>query len=673
MIEYLIYAVIAGFILTCFTVRFRKLCGYIAFFTILLISIGVFYIVYQVFSTSSPVKIDEPLMILPVIGAQLVFNIDKMGALFLSLIAVISLLASLYSIDYMDSYKEESLLRFYPFLILFVLSMIGVVIVSDLFFFFVFWEFMTLSSYFLVIFEKKDPVVLKAGFKYFLMTHIGTALMFIAAFVLQSYAGTFRFDGIEQAIGSMAVKATFGLHIVLALFFIGFATKSGVYPFGTWLPDAHPAAPSGISAMLSGVMIKMGIFGILRIFLYILPVSDFSVLWGIIIAVFGTLSILIGTFNALVQKDSKRLLAFHSIGQIGYVLLAVGIGISFMKDNPAIATIALIAGLFHMINHAFFKSLLFLNAGSILFKTGIKNLNNLGGLWNIIPLTAVTALVASLSISGIPPFNGFVSKWLIYQVSILGGIKVPLFVSCGVVAIFLSAITMASFIKFFSTSFLGDLPCDIKDHITAKRMPAGMNISQIILALICLGLGLAPLFPVKLIYDSLAGSKLADTLPQFGSIFNGSAGGIGILIDGKETGVWKPLVIVLIFLGLVLLSYLISKLGGSKKRVVPVWLCGEEYDREQVRYRAHSFYLSLQHLIEGWFFPKILIPGKEKPERVYNSMNFDNIAFYPLARWIVNLADKIKKSHSGIPQIYMLWQVLGVIIAVTLIILAGGK
>ena len=303
------------------------------------------------------------------------------------------------------------------------------------------------------------------------MTHIATALMFIAGVVLRSYTGSFGFASIEKAMGTLAGTSPIGFHFILALFFIGFATKAGVYPFGSWLPDAHPAAPSGVSAILSGIMIKMGIYGLLRVFLFLAPVatSEFAI-WGIIIATFGVVSIIVGTLGALVQDDYKRLFAYSSIGQIGYILLALGIGITFIKSYPVLALISLLAGLLHLINHALFKSLLFLNAGSILYRTGTRNLSEVGGLYNILPFTTITAMIGSMSIIGFPLFSGFVSKFLIYEITIVSGIKFPLYILYGVLAIFLSVLTMAYCVKFLST-FLNRLA--LSPTICPKSAPNG--------------------------------------------------------------------------------------------------------------------------------------------------------------------------------------------------------
>jgi len=666
MILTLALVILTGVILTTLTYKNKKLCGYIAFISVLIINIIILKIVFKVFSSETPLTASFPLFSIPSIGASLLVSVDKLSAIFLALIGLVSLIATLYSIDYMEIYKKESLVRFYPILLLFIGGMLGVVCVFDLFFFFVVWEFMTLASYFLVIYEKEDPVALKAGFKYFLMTHIATALMFIAGLILQSYTGSFSFTAISEAINTVSFSNPVLLHIILALFFIGFATKAGVYPFGVWLPDAHPAAPSGISAILSGIMIKMGIYGILRIFLYILPsTSSHSLIWGEIIATFGVASALIGSFSALIQKDSKRLLAFSSIGQIGYIVLAIGIGISLLKNYPVIATISVIAGLFHMINHALFKSLLFLNAGSILYKTNTRDLNKLGGLWSAMPYTTATAVIASLSISGFPPFNGFVSKWLIYQVSILGGRGMPLYYIFGIIAIFASALTVAYLLKFLSTAFLGDLP--EKMEVSLKEVTLNMNIAQYILAFLCILLGLFPLVPLSLIYLSLSGSQLGSHLLQFSYLFGNGRNGVNVLLNGNPVGIWRPLFMFFIFLICLLLVYLISKSCGSKKRAVPVWYCGEEYPVDIVRYRASSFYLPVAEVFERWFLLFPPVKGVEKPETIYKILDFDKIFYYPFFNFVVNLTERIRKIHAGIPQIYMLWQIAGIFLAILIL------
>jgi hydrogenase-4 component B len=290
-------------------------------------------------------------------------------------------------------------------------------------FFIVFWEIMTLTSWALVVYERENKESLKAGFIYFIVTHIATGCLILGAVVLYSHTSdlTFRFEALRASLTALLATNPALVHLILALFFIGFATKASTLPFGFWLPLAHPVAPSSFSAVLSGVMIKAGIYGMARLFCTILPISTCSQTWGIVIALFGTFSIFIGTMAALTQDDSKRLMAFHSIGQVGYMFLGLGAGFYFLPINPAVGTIALVGGLFHMINHSWFKSCLFLNAGAVMYKTGTRDLNKIGGLFSLMPWTGITALIASLSIGGIPPFNGFASKLVLFESSIIAG------------------------------------------------------------------------------------------------------------------------------------------------------------------------------------------------------------------------------------------------------------
>jgi hydrogenase-4 component B len=340
MTIFFIAILLTGLILTVCAYRNKRLSALTAVLTLFILSCIVLAVSLSVFITGIPFTESKIFSLPSQFGAELNIRLDRLSALFAMLIAVVTLLAGVYSIKYMDIYEEEKPIRFYPFLILFFAGMIGVVSVSDLFFFLVFWEFMTLTSYFLVIFEKDEPQVLKAGFKYFLMTHIGTAFMIIASLMLQAHAGSFSFDAIAAAMAKLSAENPLTLNIILAMFFLGFATKAGVFPFGTWLPDAHPAAPSGVSAILSGVMIKIGIFGMLRVFLFMLPLSGITSGWGIAIASFGTLSIIMGNTGALLQDDYKRLFAFSSIGQIGYIMLAFGLSPLLSRPSRMVVVIS---------------------------------------------------------------------------------------------------------------------------------------------------------------------------------------------------------------------------------------------------------------------------------------------------------------------------------------------
>jgi len=665
----LILTVLSGIILIALFARSRRICGLIGVTTVGVITGIIFYVAYRVL-TLGPQTLPEPLFSITSLGADFSVSVDYLSAFFLLLIGGISFLATLYSYRYMEHYATQSLARFYHCLIFFVVGMIGVVCLTDWFFFFVSWEFMTLSSYFLVTYEKEDPVNLRAGLKYFIMTHIGTAAMFIGAIILQVEVGSFSFSRLGEAMGGMMDTSPVKLYIILALFLLGFGTKAGMFPVGTWLPDAHPAAPSGVSAMLSGVMIKMGIYGIVRFFFFLLPLSTYSWVFGIVIGALGAVSIFMGTISALLQHDSKRLLAFHSIGQIGYILLGIGTGLVFLKTNPSLSIIATLGGIFHLFNHALFKGLLFLNAGSILYKTGTRDLNNLGGLYFAMPLTAWTTLMASFSIAGIPPFNGFISKWLIYQATILGGVQIPVFILFGMVAVFISSVTLASLLKFFSSAFGGEM-----DKTLAKSLPPGvdvpfsMQLPQIILALSCLLFGLFPWIPIKMIYPSLIGSVYGTGFPTLTDTFGNSILGLTPHLAGTIIGAWLPILGLFLLTGCFLLAYWISRIGKPVKRAVPLWTCGEIYETEEVRLRAENYYVPLVSHFEGLVYPEPPSAKIKRPHKIYKGLDLDEVLYYPSVDLVLRFFQKFRHTHVGTPQVYLLYQMVGILILVVAILI----
>jgi hydrogenase-4 component B len=319
---------VVGAVAAALASRWRSAVGTLSFLFALTASVVISSAALSVLMTNRA-AVTGRLIDLPLIGAALTYRVDQLSALFLLIISAISALVTLYSIAYMRRYEHQHLVRYYPILLLFFAGIVGVVCTADWLFFLVFWEFMTVCSYFLVIFERDDPVALRAGIKYFVITHAATALMLIGIIVLwhTSQPHSFSFAAAKSAIGELAATKPALLHVLLALFFVGFGTKAGVLPFGDWLPDAYPAAPSGASAAFAGTMTNLAVYGILRVFLEMTPVSSFDTAWGIVIAVFGTGSIFIGTITALAQDDLKRILAFQMIGQMGYVLLGIGAGL----------------------------------------------------------------------------------------------------------------------------------------------------------------------------------------------------------------------------------------------------------------------------------------------------------------------------------------------------------
>jgi formate hydrogenlyase subunit 3/multisubunit Na+/H+ antiporter MnhD subunit len=551
-------------------------------------------------------------------GSVLGFSIDGVGAFFIGLISVIGPLAALYSISYMDHYPDYGVIRYYPWLLLFIAGMYAIVTITDtMVFFFAFWQLMMIPSFFLIRFENRKPKNVRAADKYLAVMEI-TCFLVMAGSAILAYAdnsphtGTalswFNFYALRERIAAGGISAP-ALIVAFTCLLGGFGIKAGVWPLGLiWLPDAHPAAPSPVSALLSGVMIKTGVYGLIRTCFWLMPnasVPGFSPrAWGSIIAVVGTVTLVVGTFQALRQEETKRLLAFHSIGQVGYIVLGLGACLILLPEGPgpaAIATVALVGALFHTLNHALFKSLLFFNAGTILKSTGTQDLNKLGGLIKYMPLTAATCLVASLSIAGVPLFNGFASKWSIYSATVLGGRTAGILAICALFGMLTSALTLASFMKFFGASFLSRASATVKESAQReRRLEAGflMQLPQVLLACACVFLGLAPAAGYALFAACLASGPegISSLLPALGKGSFGPLSGVSI-IDGS--GLFAPALIVLILAVLMAAAWLFSRLGGSKRREAPIWLCGYDRESEVNRYNAHGLYGEVKNLFGG--------------------------------------------------------------------------
>jgi formate hydrogenlyase subunit 3/multisubunit Na+/H+ antiporter MnhD subunit len=375
-----------------------------------------------------------------------------------------------------------------------------------------------------------------------------------------------------------------------------------MWPFGQiWLPDAHPAAPSPVSAMLSGVMIKTGVYGMLRYFLWLPPPAAWAhyplANWGALIAVLGTITLFTGTMQALSQEQSKRLLAFHSIGQVGYILLGAGTCMVLLTVSP-LATLALLGALFHVLNHGMFKGLLFLNAGSMLYATDTQDLNKLGGLMKYMPLTAITALVASFSISGVPLFNGFASKWAIYVATILGGGAGTNYLPvCAIIAILTSALTLASFVKFFGTSFLSRTSQLVSEKArTRKRLEVGpsMQLPQLFLACLCILLGIVPAIGFRFLHTALQQSQQGYGILLAGGGESLGTGAVSGISDSHAGAMYAPVVLLVALGAMFAAVWLIARVGGARRRAAEPWLCGYVREANCHRYVAHGFYSEIK-------------------------------------------------------------------------------
>jgi len=580
---------IGGAVVTAFTAVWRTLTGWIACFVTAATACLVFYAVGMVLS-HGPSPHSAAFLENAATGFAVRIHIDGLTGLFLLLAAFIAAPASLYSIAYMRRYTELSVRRYYPWFLLFLAAMYGLLSTTDMvWFFFVFWQLMTLPGYALIRFEHKEAAHRHAANKYLVMMQIACAATMVGAFLLRTGVGLDRndFDSVSAGIPALLIASPGKAAIAFALFLVGFGIKMGMWPFGQiWLPDAHPAAPSPVSAMLSGVMIKTGVYGLIRYFLWLTPAGAQEAFpfagWGWIAAALGTITLFTGTMQALAQEQTKRLLAFHSIGQVGYILLGVGACMALLPSAPAIAALALFGALFHTLNHGVFKALLFFNAGSMLHATDTQDLNKMGGLMRFMPVTAITALIASLSISGVPLFNGFASKWSLYTAMIQGGSAVRYLPLCAAAAILTSALTLASFIKFFGASFLSRASALVKKKAAEKGgLEVGllMQWPQFLLACVCLIFGLAPILGQWLI----------------GSALRASPHGLAPApIFGETYAVFHPWILAPVLCVAFIGAAALSRIGGSVRRPATPWLCGEAREEEANRYFAHHFYRDLK-------------------------------------------------------------------------------
>jgi len=397
---------------------------------------------------------------------------DALSGFFHLIIAIISFLVVIYSLAYMKRYTSGA--KYYSLFMLMLAGMNGVVASGDLFNMFVFLEVTAISSYGLVAFGVEHEE-LEASFKYLVLGSVASSFILFGIALLYSITGTLNLAHNAQII-ERGVPGTM-LSFIAALFIMGFGLKTALIPFHAWLPDAHPSAPAPISAMLSGLIIKvLGIYCIIRLFFFVV---GFSQSYSFVLILLGILSMVGGAILAIGQDDFKRLLAYSSISQIGYIIFGIGLG----------TPLGVIGGLFHLLNHAFFKSLLFLCSGAVEYATGTRDLRQLGGLWRKMPVTSATCSIASLSICGIPPLGGFFSKLII----VIAAVKAydtlgPIAYLYAAITVFVSFLTIIYFVKLQKMALFGELPEKLKK---VREVPVPMWSVLIILAVFCIAFGVA--------------------------------------------------------------------------------------------------------------------------------------------------------------------------------------
>ncbi len=518
-------------------------------------------------------------------------HLTRLNVIFIGLVLGLGLLATIYSVRYIEhSLHDETApkhgaLRYYPLLMLFLASMVTVISLTDLIAFFIAWSIMSLSALALILHEYHRPEVLAAGIKFAIFTLIGNAAILAAIMLYGSSTGSYVLEG-NGAIAALLGEGSFMPHLIFGLFAFGFLTKLGIYPMGDWLPDAHPAAPSPVSALLSGVMIKLAAYDLAHMMIHSQAPGGAMAAWGLVLAALGGLSVVLGGSAAAANNDTKRLLAYSSVSQSGYILMCLGVSIAFAPVDQTLAGLAFVAGIIFVMADAMHKALLFLTAGSVLYATGTRDLVRLGGLGDRMPETKLAAIAGGMSLAGIPLTAGFIAKWMLLQATLQGAAQQPVLALFMLVVVLGSILAMAYALKYVGAAFLGH-PADPQCCLQTEEVPATMRLPQ--WALVA-GLIVAGLWPALM--AGPAAAAWGDLMPG-GTPLTGVEGGL-LLVGGPGAviGGFVPTVILVMVAVAALIAWGVSRIGGAPSRDVPSWQSGLDLPLAVTRLPA-----------SGWFWP----------------------------------------------------------------------
>ncbi|HEV3384341.1 MAG TPA: proton-conducting transporter membrane subunit [Gemmata sp.] len=521
-----------------------------------------------------------------------VVEVDQLSAFFLLPALGLSILAAIYGADYLLAYRQKKSLGIsWFFFNLFVAGLVMVLVARTAFLFLVVWEIMSLAAYFLVTFEHEKAEVRKAGWVYLVAAHLGVAFLIIAFTLLGRNAGSLEFEAFRSE--SSQGIAFSGLIFLLAV--IGFGVKAGFVPLHVWLPEAHSAAPSHVSALMSGVMIKAGIYGILRVLTFL---GQPDLWWGPTLAGVGLLTALVGISLSLQQRDIKRVLAYSSIENIGLIGLAFGIGIWGCASNlQVVAALGMAAGLLHIWNHALMKGLMFFAAGSILHGSGTKDMEKLGGLMKRMPWTAGAMMVGAVAISALPPMNGFVSKWLIYLgllncgLSMKGSNSLPAFLAIGLLSL-VGGLAVVSFVRLIGIVLLGSPRAE--NSRNAHESSPWLLTPMLLLVFLCFSTAMIPQTVTELMYkviDQTAGLEAGQALTQFAS------SGVHLAVIGN-INIGTSIAFAAGLVGLMVWTRL------KVHSVGPTWGCGYAKPTARMQYTGRSF----TEMITERLLPRFLRP-----------------------------------------------------------------
>ncbi len=601
-------------------------------------------------------------------------RIDPLSAYFNVTLAVLAAAVSLYSFGYLRQMEgKRNLGAFGFFLNLLLLSLALVFTASNAFFFLVAWEVMALVAFCLISFEHEKEKTRKAGVLFLIMSHAGTGLLLIAFLVLASASGSLDFSSFHLLASRMPPLQQ---GAVFLLFLFGFGVKAGLVPVHIWLPDAHPVAPSNVSALMSGIVIKTGIYGMARVFFDFYGAPP---LWmGTVVLALGVASALLGVLYALMEHDLKRLLAWHSIENIGIILMGFGAALMFRAlGYENLAALALIAGLYHTFNHAMFKGLLFLGAGSVVEATHTRNMEEMGGLIRRMPVTALCFLVGAVAISGLPPLNGFVSEWLTYQALLAGfgttqSLTRVMFPIAGSLLALTAALAAACFVKAFAIPFLA-LPRS-EEAAQAREASLPMRAGMAILAVGCVALGLGATWFVP-VFDSITQQTLGVRASTALVAAHGWALSPGTTHGGTISTAGIALFFVLAGAAFALPLALRWRRRSARG---PAWDCGLPGLTADNEYTATAFSKPLRMIFSALYRPRRAIQAEYEVSPYYPSEirfeskiehTLEKRLYDPLRERILAAANRMRGIQAGSINVYLAY----IFITLILLLLFGVR
>lgn len=616
-----------------------------------------------VLRTGEPVSIVFPHLVAAAGG--IAFHLDRLGAVFLALIAVVSLAAAVYGLTYTSSYEGRRSLRLFGFMFNgFLLGMSLVPCATNVFTFLLAWELMAVSSYFLVMTESERPDTREAGLWYVAMTHAGFVLLIPMFLLMAPSADATTFADLRvgaAALGPAARSTVF----VLAL--VAFGSKAGIVPLHVWLPRAHPAAPSHVSALMSGVMIKLGIYGLLRVALDFLGAGP--AWWGGLVLLFGSLSALGGVLYALTENDLKRLLAYSSVENIGVILL--GVGGALVLQSYGLRSLALVgfaAAILHSINHGVFKSLLFFTAGDVLHGTGTRDMERMGGLIKGMPQTAVCFLIGAASAAALPPLSGFASEWMIFQSLLSGteisqaGVAVGAPLAVGVLAL-TSGLAAVCFVKAFGISFLA-MPRS--DRAAAAHQPGGSTrivTGGLALASVALGL-VAPQLATALV--SIVDQARSTAAPH------PAATGMWLIAPNGIAQV-SPLFIAALLCAVMATAVAVVRARRLSTRRADTWGCGRIRQTARMEYTSSAFAEPLRRIFSEFYRPAEDLSISVHPQSRYfvRSITYttrvapwiEKALYDPAVRATRAAATQVRRLQGGSVHLYLLYVATALVVA----------